>query len=1040
MLWSKLSFVQYNRLHYNFVQTLYHQCHLLRIRAVSRSPYLRIHNFSSGSDISDIDAKPEGPEADFVDRHIGPSQQDINHMLQFCGFNRIEDFIAKVIPEDILLKRNLKLENQTSEAELIKRLKLLMNKNEVWRSYIGQGYYGTITPSAIQRNIFENPGWYTSYTPYQPEISQGRLESLFNYQTMVSDLTGLPRANASLLDEGTASAEAMCLSVRYTKRKRFLLDKKCHQQTIDIVTSRAKNLDIEIEIVSTDNIDHVKELINTRQFAGYLLQYPDTEGNIWDEKIRVIAELTKSNKMLLITATDLLALTLIESPGSLGANIAVGSSQRFGIPMGFGGPHAAFISSDESLTRLLPGRIVGLSKDAMNQPAYRLALQTREQHIRRDKATSNICTAQALLANMASFYAVYHGPEGLKKIASRIHRNTLRLVSALENAGYKIANQTAIFDTIKVLPASKQNNLQSIRRKAFEKRINLLYYPDDEAIGVSVDETLTVEDFNDLMYIFEATCINPKKHLIFAINTHPNLMRKGSYLTHPVFNSFHSETELLRYMKRLENKDVSLAHSMIPLGSCTMKLNGTTELLACSWDSVNKLHPFVPKNQVTGYLELIAQLENDIKEITGYDYVSLAPNSGAQGEYAGLMAIKGYLGGKGEHKRTICLIPTSAHGTNPASAQMAGMIVKHVQTTKNGCLDLDHLKEQISLHKDNLAAIMITYPSTFGVFDSDIPKVCDMIHEAGGQVYMDGANLNAQVGLCRPADVGSDVSHLNLHKTFSIPHGGGGPGCGPVCVKSHLAPFLPQHYLCGYTCVNSTGRKISIENKSSDHYAVCSAPFGSASLFPISWVYMRLLGPKGVRRASQIALLNANYMLKRLRDYYDIHYVNNAGMCAHEFIIDCSQFSKHGIDVNDIAKRLMDYGFHSPTMSWPATSSLMIEPTESESKAECDRLCDALILIKREIDKVITGKWDAECNPLKLAPHTMETVMASRWNRPYTREDAAFPAPWQNLKDGSPNRLSKVWPTVGRLNDAYGDQHLVCTCQPLLGNETSSET
>ncbi|CAH8648377.1 unnamed protein product [Schistosoma margrebowiei] len=908
MLWSILS--SFHRFHCNFVQTLCHQHHLLGIRVMPSCSRLRMRSLSSGSNIFSIDEKPEAPEADFVHRHIGPSEKDINHMLQFCGFNRIEDFISKVIPDSISLKRDLKLENETSEVELIRRLKLLMSKNEVWRSYIGQGYYGTVTPSTIQRNIFENPGWYTSYTPYQPEISQGRLESLFNYQTMISDLTGLARANASLLDEGTASAEAMCMAVRYTNRKRFLLDRRCHPQTMNVVTSRAKNLNIEIEVVSIDNVEHVKEIISTGQFSGYLLQYPDTEGNIWDEKIRAVAELTKLNKTLLITATDLLALTLIESPGSLGADIAVGSSQRFGIPMGFGGPHAAFISSTEALTRLLPGRIVGLSKDAMSQPAYRLALQTREQHIRRDKATSNICTAQALLANMAAFYAVYHGPKGLKQVASRIHRNTLRLVSALENAGYKIANQTAVFDTIKVLPNSKQNCLQSIQRKAFEKRVNLLYYPNGGAVGLSIDETLTVEDFNDLMYLFGATSVKPQEHSIFAINTYPNLIRKTSYLTHPVFNSFHSETELLRYMKKLENKDISLAHSMIPLGSCTMKLNGTTELLACSWDNVNKLHPFVPKNQVTGYLELIAQLENDIKEITGYDYVSLAPNSGAQGEYAGLKAIRGYLDRKGEHKRTICLIPTSAHGTNPASAQMAGMTVKHVKTTSTGSLDMNHLEEQTSLYKDHLAAIMITYPSTFGVFDSNVQKVCEIVHEAGGQVFMDGANLNAQVGLCRPADIGSDVSHINLHKTFSIPHGGGGPGCGPVCAKSHLAPFLPQHYLYDHTCVSRSGHKMNTENKSSDHFAICSAPFGSASLLPISWAYMRLLGPKGLKRASQTALLNANYMLKRLRDYYNIRYVNSAGMCAHEFIIDCSQFSKQNIDVIDIAKRLMDYGMY----------------------------------------------------------------------------------------------------------------------------------
>ncbi|CAH8619762.1 unnamed protein product [Heterobilharzia americana] len=951
-MWSKLSSIQCNQLHRDFLQILHRQHDIFGIKLITSSFNVRRCCVSSGSNDTknEIGAKPEGPDADFVHRHIGSSQEDINHMLQVCGFNRMEDFISKVIPESILLKDDLNLEVETSEAELIRKLHLIMNKNHVWRSYIGQGYYGTITPSVIQRNIFENPGWYTAYTPYQPEISQGRLEALFNYQTMVSDLTGLPRANASLLDEGTASAEAMCMAVRHTKKK------------------KAKDIDIEIEMLSLDDMNHAKEIINTGEFSGYLLQYPDTEGDIWAEKIRIIAELTKLNKTLLITATDLMALTLIESPGSLGADIAIGSSQRFGVPMGFGGPHAAFIATTEALTRLLPGRIVGLSKDMMDQPAYRLALQTREQHIRRDKATSNICTAQALLANMASFYAVYHGSKGLRQIASRIHRNTLRLASALENAGYKVANQTAVFDTIKIYPTTKTNGLSSIRRRAMEKQINLLYYPDGEAVGISIDETLTSADFNDLLYIFEATQVTPESNPTNAINTYPHLVRKNDYLTHPVFNSFHSETELLRYIKRLENKDISLAHSCIPLGSCTMKLNGTTELLACSWNTVNKLHPFVPKDQISGYLELLVQLENDLKEITGYDFVSLAPNSGAQGEYAGLKAIRGYLDRKGEKNRNICLIPTSAHGTNPASAHMAGMIVKPVQTTSNGYLDMIHLEEQISSYRDNLAAIMITYPSTFGVFDNDVQKV-----------FHGWCNLNAQVGLCRPADIGSDVSHLNLHKTFSIPHGGGGPGCGPVCVKSHLAASIR---LC--------------------------------KLLPISWAYIRLLGPEGVKRASQIALLNANYMLKRLRDYYNIRYVNDAGMCAHEFIIDCSQFSSQHIEVIDIAKRLMDYGFHSPTMSWPVASSLMIEPTESESRKR-DRQSGH-------------SEWDLKCNPLKMAPHTMEVVIDSKWDRPYTRQEAAFPAPWQNMKNGSSNKLSKIWPTVSRLDDTYGDLHLICTC------------
>ncbi|KAF8562207.1 hypothetical protein P879_05338, partial [Paragonimus westermani] len=935
----------------------------------------------------------------------------------------IEELVSQAIPKEIRLNRDLNLEDAISEAALLQRIEAIMNKNQVWRSYIGQGYYGTLTPTPILRNIFENPGWYTSYTPYQPEISQGRLEALLNFQTVVSELTGLPLANASLLDEGTSAAEAMAMANRKTGRTKFLVDSTCHPQTIAVVRSRADGLNLEVKIMDFRDTEAVEKLLATGTFAGCLMQYPDTNGNLCGEKVAIISKIAKNYNSLTTVATDLLALTLVQSPGELGADIAVGSAQRFGVPMGFGGPHAGFFATREQFARLIPGRVIGISKDAAGKPALRLTLQVREQHIRRDKATSNICTAQALLASMAGFYAVYHGPNGLKQIATRVHRNTMRLTVALRKAGYQICNESPVFDTLKIKPSAASLTLDVIKQRAAQNQINLRYYPEGDTVGISLDETVNEKDFEDILNVFNAT-LSPIEdaNLPHSLFTHPSLVRKDSFLSHPVFNSHHSETQLLRYMKQLENKDVSLAHSMISLGSCTMKLNATTGMMPCSWPTVNRMHPFAPMEQTKGYLELIEELERDLAEVTGYDHVCLAPNSGAQGEYSGLRAITGYLSSKGENNRKVCLIPTSAHGTNPASARMAGMSVQPVNSTKKGGFDMGHLKQQVDRFNDTLGAIMITYPSTFGVFDNDLMETCELVHKAGGQVYLDGANLNAQVGLCRPGDYGTDVCHLNLHKTFGIPHGGGGPGVGPVCVKSHLAPFLPQHPWRS-ACLNVPAEKFTLEPSLR---TVCAAPFGSASILPIPWAYLKLLGPKGVRKASEAAILNANYMLRRLQGHYPIKFVNQNGCCAHEFIVDCSAFEKYHITTLDIAKRLMDYGFHSPTMSWPVASSLMIEPTESESRAECDRLCDALIGIRQEIEKVIQGEWSSDCNPLKMAPHTLEDVTKENWDRPYSRQEAAFPAPWHRPGKVIFDKLSKVWPSVGRLDDVYGDTHLSC--------------
>ncbi|THD24720.1 Glycine dehydrogenase mitochondrial [Fasciola hepatica] len=946
----------------------------------------------------------------------------------------MEEFIDKVIPKNLRLKQKLKIDEAISESELLRRLERMMNKNQLWRSYIGQGYYGTLTPTPILRNVFENPGWYTSYTPYQPEISQGRLEALLNFQTMVAELTGLNLANASLLDEGSAAAEAMTMAHRRTKKMKFLVDRRCHPQTIAVVRSRADGLQFTVQVTDLTNIGYLDQELSSGQYAGCLIQYPDTDGNVAPDHVKNVAEIASKYKALTIVATDLLALTLIQPPGKLGADIAVGSSQRFGVPVGFGGPHAAFFATKEEFARSMPGRMIGISKDSHDRPALRLTLQVREQHIRRDKATSNICTAQALLADMASFYAVYHGPEGLKQIAQRVHRNTMRLSFALNIDGYEIVNQHPVFDTIKVKPSSKHGGVDGVKSRAANKQINLRYFPDGKSIGISLDETVTAQDMSDLFLVFGVPAPETEIASNLSLRSQPTILRTDQILSQSVFNSYHSETELLRYMKHLENKDISLIHSMISLGSCTLKLNATTGMLPCSWSTVNQIHPFAPVEQTQGYVELIRELEQDLAEITGFDHVCLTPNSGAMGEYSGLRTIARYLASQGQGQRKICLIPTSAHGTNPASARMAGMTVQPIQTTKQGTFDMTHLKDQVDRYKDTLGAIMVTYPSTFGVFDSELLETIDLVHKAGGQVYLDGANMNAQVGLCRPGDFDADVSHLNLHKTFGIPHGGGGPGVGPICVKSHLAPFLPQH-AWRPTCLSATQHTLD-----PDTHTVCSAPFGSASLLPISWAYIKLLGRQGLRKASEQAILNANYMLQRLRAYFPIKFVNQNGLCAHEFIIDCSEFEKHGVIAMDIAKRLIDYGFHSPTMSWPVPGSLMIEPTESESLAECDRLCDALINIRKEMDKIAEDQWPKDNNPLKNAPHTVEDVTQSRWDRPYSREEAAFPAPWHNDGEYPYGKMSKVWPTVGRLNDVYGDTHLCCVIMSSAAKKYSGES
>ena len=943
-----------------------------------------------------------GDKESFVKRHIGSSAQEIEQMLKELGFSTLDALIEETVPPAIRLTKPLDLPAAQTEAAALAQIKAIASKNQVFRSFIGMGYYDCITPPVIRRNILENPGWYTAYTPYQAEIAQGRLEALLNFQTTVIDLTGLELANASLLDEGTAAAEAMSMSYGLSKAgaNAFFVSQTCHPQTIAVLETRARPLGIEI-IVG----DHRHFNFEPSVF-GALLQYPATDGSIYD--YREFINKAHQAKALVTVAADLLSLALLTPPGEFGADIAVGSTQRFGVPMGYGGPHAAYFATREAYKRQIPGRIVGVSKDVHGDPALRLALQTREQHIRRDKATSNICTAQVLLAVIASLYAVYHGPEGIKRIAERIHRLTVLLAAGLKRLGYKVSDQP-VFDTLRVETA----NAQAMIETAQARQINLRLL-NDQAIGISLDETTTGADLLALWEIFAGSDELPSlEALASEANFDPAPFERTSpYLTDPVFNRYHSETELLRYLHRLESKDLSLTTSMIPLGSCTMKLNATAEIMPISWSEFNQIHPFAPRSQTQGYQALFEQLERWLAEITGYGAISLQPNAGSQGEYAGLQIIRKYHEQRGESHRHVCLIPESAHGTNPASAVMNGLKVVAVRCDGQGNIDVEDLKAKAEKHGANLAALMVTYPSTHGVFEEQIEHICAVVHDHGGQVYLDGANMNAQVGLCRPGDYGADVCHLNLHKTFCIPHGGGGPGVGPIGVLPHLVPYLPN---------TSFPHTPSPTPHTPSIGAIAAAPWGSASILPISWMYIAMMGATGLEQATKVAILNANYIAHRLDSYYRVLFKGKSGFVAHECIIDLRPLKKRaGIEVDDIAKRLMDYGFHAPTVSWPVAGTMMIEPTESESKEELDRFCEALIAIRQEIE-AIAAAMNPTDNLLKNAPHTAQSLMVETWEHPYSREEAAYPASW--------TKEHKFWPAVGRIDNAYGDRNLVCSCE-----------
>ncbi|MBZ0112645.1 MAG: aminomethyl-transferring glycine dehydrogenase [Thermoanaerobaculia bacterium] len=946
--------------------------------------------------------RPLDPTDTFARRHLGPRSADIDAMLETLGFSTLDALIDAAVPAKIRLEEPLRLPAGRGERELIEDLRVLAEKNKVFRSFIGMGYHGCVSPPVIQRNILENPGWYTQYTPYQSEISQGRMEALINFQTLIVDLTGLPLSNSSLLDEATAAAEAMamCHAVLRKKRNRFYAASDCHPQTLAVLETRAEPLGIELVVGAAEDFEPGED------YCGLLLQYPTTDGRI--EDYRDLIARTSETGALVVMATDLLALTVLTPPGELGAHIAVGSSQRFGVPMGFGGPHAAFLSTSEEHARQMAGRIIGISKDAQGNPAYRLALQTREQHIRREKATSNICTAQVLLAVIAGMYAVYHGPEGLRAIATRVRNATGILATGLARLGVDLPT-APFFDTLRVTPS----DADIVYGAALQRGINLRNYGDG-SLGIALDETVTRHDLFAILECFAGGTLD------FSVNELENesvaplpapFHRTSEYLTQPVFHQYRSEHEMLRYLFRLQNRDLSLTHSMIPLGSCTMKLNATSEMLPISWPEFADLHPFAPADQSQGYRELFTSLEGWLAEITGFDAVSLQPNAGSQGEYSGLLVIRAYHHHRGDRDRTVCLIPTSAHGTNPASAFMAGFRVVAVQCDAKGNIDITDLRAKAEQHRDHLGALMVTYPSTHGVFEETIKNVCNIVHENGGQVYLDGANLNALVGLARLGEFGADVCHLNLHKTFCIPHGGGGPGMGPIGVAAHLAPYLP-----GHPVVEGVGGAQAIG-------AVAAAPWGSPLILPISWAYIAMMGGEGLTRATQVAILNANYMAHRLADHYDILYTGPGDRVAHEFIIDLRDFKEVGITVDDIAKRLMDYGFHAPTMSWPVAGTMMIEPTESESREELDRFCDSMIAIREEIRRIESGEADRESNALKGAPHTAAVVTADAWDRAYSREEAAFPTPWV--------RAAKFWPAVGRVDNAYGDRNLVCTCDPL---------
>ncbi len=952
-------------------------------------------------------------EINFTSRHIGPRKQEVEKMLDKMGLDTVDQLIEETIPASIRLQQQIDIGQGMSEYEYLSHIRSLGQENRVYKSYIGMGYYNTIVPSVILRNVFENPGWYTSYTPYQAEISQGRLEALLNFQTMVSELTGMPLANASLLDEGTAAAEAMLMFFHARPRpkvkagaNRFLVSEDMFPQTIEVLKARAESRGIALEIVHRDNFSFDEDVF------GCMVQYPDQKGEIIDHSHT--AELAKAQGIPMAVATDLLSLTLLKPPGEWGAEVVFGSSQRFGVPMGFGGPHAAFFATTEDYKRYIPGRIIGISKDAKNNDALRMALQTREQHIKRERATSNICTAQALLAIMAGFYAVYHGKEGLLQIAGRVHQNTEALSIAVEKLGYKQLNKY-FFDTL-FIALPKEVRPDELRRVALNHEINLRYFDDGGHIGISLDETTNAADINEILSVLAQAAEKKAPVLTDPASSDgkqsipSGLKRTSNFLQHSVFQDFHSETEMMRYLKKLENKDIALNRSMIPLGSCTMKLNAASELLPISWPEFANIHPFVPADQAKGYLEIIGEMNRTLSLVTGFSAVSFQPNSGAAGEYTGLMVIREYQKSLGETQRNICLIPASAHGTNPASAIMAGMEVVVVKTSENGDIDLDDLKEKAEKHRENLAAIMVTYPSTHGVFEEGIREVIRIIHDNGGQVYMDGANMNAQVGLTSPGFIGADVCHLNLHKTFGIPHGGGGPGIGPIGVAEHLVDFLPKHIFA------ETGGSRGIP-------AVAAAPYGSALALLISYGYLKMLGSEGLTESTKIAILNANYLLYRLKDHYPILYTGKTGFVGHEMILDCNQFNKSAdITVVDIAKRLMDYGFHAPTVAFPVPGTLMVEPTESESLSELDYFADALIQIREEIREVEEGRAEKKNNVVSNAPHTAETVIADDFSLPYSREKAAYPLDWV--------RINKYFTPVSKIDDAYGDRNL-CTCIPV---------
>lgn len=950
----------------------------------------------------------------FLHRHIGTSDEQISEMLSTIGASSLDELMDETVPSDIRLDEELELDEPMSEYRFLEEFRQLASKNDIYDSYIGMGYYDTLTPNVILRNVLENPGWYTSYTPYQAEIAQGRLEALINFQTMVADLSGCEVANASLLDEGTAAAEAM--SMFYDMRRRlkkkeaqtFFVSEHCHPQTIEVVKGRAKPLDIEVVVGDHQQLDVTEE-----DLFGILLQYPDTNGSVVDYS--GLIEAAREKNVQVVAAADLLSLTLLTPPGEMGADAVVGSTQRFGVPMGYGGPHAGYFATGEKYKRKIPGRIIGVTQDADENPVYRMALQTREQHIRRERATSNICTAQVLLGVIAGFYGVYHGPEGLRRIAKRIHGLAQVMDQGLQQLGFTVAHEH-YFDTLKV-ELNDRSQQDKLRKAALDQQINLRYF-DEPAVGISFDEAKDLDHAAQLLDLFAGIDGSNQEVDVDSLATDATvdfpdaLTRTSDYMEHPVFSLYHTEHEMLRYLKKLENRDLSLTHSMIPLGSCTMKLNATAEMIPLTWPEFGNIHPFAPKDQAAGYHQLFDNLEGQLSALTGFPAVSLQPNSGAQGEFAGLMTIRAYHRHECEPHRNVTIVPDSAHGTNPASAVMAGMEVVVTQCDEHGNIDLDDLREKAEENKENLAALMVTYPSTHGVFEEEIKEICNIIHEYGGLIYLDGANLNAQVGLTNPAEIGADVCHLNLHKTFCIPHGGGGPGVGPIACTDELAPFLP-----GNPVIQSGG--------SEGIKAISAAPWGSASILPISYAYIKMMGAEGLNRATEVAILNANYLKERLSEHYDVLYTGKSGRAAHEFIVDLRPFKESAnIETIDVAKRLMDYGFHAPTMSFPVPGTLMIEPTESESKEELDRFCEAMIAIRGEIREVEDeGDSAQENNPLKNAPHTMRDVMEDNWNHPYSREQAVFPLDYL--------RFNKHWPAVSRADDAYGDRNLMCSCVPM---------